>query len=75
MKGLVGRFFLQFALTVVFAVLVSLFVSFTLTPMLASRFLRRHGSPPTGHGHSSGEASPSTSVTSRLAAVRVFADR
>lgn len=40
MKGLVGRFFVQFALTVVFAVLVSLFVSFTLTPMLASRYLK-----------------------------------
>jgi HAE1 family hydrophobic/amphiphilic exporter-1 len=40
MKGIIGRFFLQFALTVVFAVLVSLFVSFTLTPMLASRYLR-----------------------------------
>jgi len=40
MKGLVGRFFVQFALTVVFAVMVSLFVSFTLTPMMASRYLR-----------------------------------
>jgi len=40
MKGIIGRFFMQFALTVVFAVLVSLFISFTLTPMLASRFLR-----------------------------------
>jgi HAE1 family hydrophobic/amphiphilic exporter-1 len=42
MKGIVGRFFLQFALTVVFAVLMSLFVSFTLTPMLASRYLHPH---------------------------------
>ncbi|NWF57228.1 MAG: efflux RND transporter permease subunit [Syntrophaceae bacterium] len=41
MKGIIGRFFLQFALTVVFAVLVSWFVSFTLTPMLASKWLRR----------------------------------
>ncbi|MBI4688008.1 MAG: efflux RND transporter permease subunit [Nitrospirae bacterium] len=40
MKGIIGRFFLQFALTVVFAVIVSLFVSFTLTPMMASRYLR-----------------------------------
>ncbi|MBF0516717.1 MAG: efflux RND transporter permease subunit [Nitrospirae bacterium] len=39
MKGIVGRFFLQFALTVVFAVMMSMFVSLTLTPMLASRFL------------------------------------
>ena len=40
MKGIIGRFFLQFALTVVFAVLVSLLVSFTLTPMMASIFLK-----------------------------------
>jgi HAE1 family hydrophobic/amphiphilic exporter-1 len=40
MKGIIGRFFFQFAMTVVFAVLVSWFVSFTLTPMLASRWLR-----------------------------------
>jgi HAE1 family hydrophobic/amphiphilic exporter-1 len=42
MKGIIGRFFLQFALTVVFAVLVSLIVSFTLTPMMASIFLKAH---------------------------------
>ncbi|MCL2670193.1 MAG: efflux RND transporter permease subunit, partial [Syntrophaceae bacterium] len=42
MKGMIGRFFLQFALTVVFSILVSLLVSFTLTPMLASIFLKRH---------------------------------
>jgi HAE1 family hydrophobic/amphiphilic exporter-1 len=42
MKGIIGRFFLQFALTVVFAVLVSLIVSFTLTPMMASLFLKAH---------------------------------
>lgn len=42
MKGIIGRFFLQFALTIVFAVLVSLLVSFTLTPMMASIFLESH---------------------------------
>jgi HAE1 family hydrophobic/amphiphilic exporter-1 len=40
MKGIIGRFFLQFALTIVFAVMVSLLVSFTLTPMMASIFLK-----------------------------------
>ncbi len=39
MKGVVGRFFYQFGLTVAFAVLVSLFVSFTLDPMLSSRWI------------------------------------
>ena len=36
MRGLVGQFFFQFGLTVAVAVLVSLFVSFTLDPMLSS---------------------------------------
>jgi len=48
MKGIIGRFFLQFALTIVFAVLVSLLVSFTLTPMMASIFLKPHPSPAGG---------------------------
>jgi HAE1 family hydrophobic/amphiphilic exporter-1 len=39
MKGIVGRFFYQFGITVAFAVLVSLFVSFTLDPMLSSRWV------------------------------------
>lgn len=38
MKGIVGRFFFQFGISVAFAVLVSLFVSFTLDPMLSSRW-------------------------------------
>jgi hydrophobic/amphiphilic exporter-1 (mainly G- bacteria), HAE1 family len=36
MGGMIGRIFLQFGVTVAFAVLVSLFVSFTLDPMLSS---------------------------------------
>lgn len=36
MDGIIGRFFLQFGITVAVAVLVSLFVSFTLDPMLSS---------------------------------------
>lgn len=46
MKGIVGRFFYEFGITVTVAVLISLFVSLTLTPMMTSRFLshrRRHG--------------------------------
>ncbi|WP_428269786.1 efflux RND transporter permease subunit [Haliangium sp.] len=44
MEGLIGRFFYQFGMTVSFAVAVSLLVSFTLTPMLSSRFLTsNHG--------------------------------
>jgi HAE1 family hydrophobic/amphiphilic exporter-1 len=40
MGGIIGQFFYQFGLTVVFATLFSLLVSFTLTPMLASKLLR-----------------------------------
>ncbi|MBI2375172.1 MAG: efflux RND transporter permease subunit [Deltaproteobacteria bacterium] len=46
MKGIVGRFFFQFGLTVSFAVLVSLLVSFTLTPMMSSRLLKGSGGHP-----------------------------
>ncbi len=46
MKGIVGRFFFQFGLTVSFAVAVSALVSFTVTPMLASRILREHSGRP-----------------------------
>jgi HAE1 family hydrophobic/amphiphilic exporter-1 len=40
MGGIIGQFFYEFGLTVVFATLFSLFVSFTLTPMLASKLLK-----------------------------------
>ena len=40
MTGMTGQFFRQFGLTIVFAGIFSLFVSFTLTPMLASRFFQ-----------------------------------
>ena len=39
LSGLVGRMFGEFAVTVSMAILVSGFVSLTLTPMLCSRFL------------------------------------
>jgi hydrophobic/amphiphilic exporter-1 (mainly G- bacteria), HAE1 family len=41
--GLVGRLFHEFAVTIGAAILVSGFVSLTLTPMLCSRYLRPHG--------------------------------
>ncbi len=40
MEGIVGRFLFQFGVTVAIAILLSLFVALTLTPMLCSRFLR-----------------------------------
>lgn len=41
MEGMTGQYFRQFGLTIVFAGLFSLFVSFTLTPMLASKFYKK----------------------------------
>jgi hydrophobe/amphiphile efflux-1 (HAE1) family protein len=48
MSGIVGRLFHEFAITVTAAIVVSVVVSLTLTPMLCSRFLvsehdRQHG--------------------------------
>ena len=40
MSGFVGQYFRQFGLVIVAATLFSLFISFTLTPMLASRWYR-----------------------------------
>jgi HAE1 family hydrophobic/amphiphilic exporter-1 len=40
MGGIIGRLFREFAVTLAMAIIVSAFVSLTLTPMLASRFLR-----------------------------------
>jgi HAE1 family hydrophobic/amphiphilic exporter-1 len=39
MSGMVGRFFFEFGITVAAAVVASLFVSFTLDPMLSSRWV------------------------------------
>ena len=50
MGGIVGRFMQSFGITMAAAVVVSLLVSFTLTPMMSARLLRRHA----GHGHADG---------------------
>jgi hydrophobic/amphiphilic exporter-1 (mainly G- bacteria), HAE1 family len=42
MGGIIGRLFREFAVTLAMAIFVSLVVSLTLTPMMASRFLRAH---------------------------------
>ncbi len=46
MSSMVGQFFKQFALTVTFATLFSLLISFTLTPMLASLILKDNEKKP-----------------------------
>jgi HAE1 family hydrophobic/amphiphilic exporter-1 len=43
MGGIIGRLFREFAITLSMAIFVSMVVSLTLTPMMASRFLKAHG--------------------------------
>jgi HAE1 family hydrophobic/amphiphilic exporter-1 len=42
MSGIIGRLFREFAITLAMTILISAFVSLTLTPMMASRFLKSH---------------------------------
>ena len=58
MGGIVGRLFREFAMTVAITVLVSAFVSLTLTPMMCSRFLKHH------HGRSTACSTGSSSASS-----------
>jgi HAE1 family hydrophobic/amphiphilic exporter-1 len=44
MKGVIGRFFYEFGLTVAVTIVISAFVSLTLTPFMSSRMLRRETS-------------------------------
>jgi HAE1 family hydrophobic/amphiphilic exporter-1 len=58
MPGLIGRLFREFAVTIGVSILVSGFVSLTLTPMLAARFLKGGE----GHGHAEPESGSWRSV-------------
>lgn len=66
MGGIIGRFFFEFGLTVAFAVLVSLFVSFTLTPMLSAWW----GIDPHDPSHTEGNF-----FTNRIARFNAWFDR
>jgi HAE1 family hydrophobic/amphiphilic exporter-1 len=66
MGGIIGRFFFEFGLTVAWAVLVSLFVSFTLTPMLAAHW----GVEPHDPAHAAGNR-----VTRLIGRFNVWFDR
>ncbi|HWA08711.1 MAG TPA: multidrug efflux RND transporter permease subunit [Opitutaceae bacterium] len=52
MGGIVGRLFREFAITLSVAILVSLVMSLTLTPMMCARLLRvqAHTAPPSSRG-------------------------
>jgi hydrophobe/amphiphile efflux-1 (HAE1) family protein len=55
MGGIVGRLFREFAVTLSVAILVSLVVSLTTTPMLSAKFLEPHGRRKHGWFYRSGE--------------------
>lgn len=47
MEGMNGRLFREFSVTLAVSILVSCFISLSLTPMLCSRFLPKHSKEPT----------------------------
>jgi HAE1 family hydrophobic/amphiphilic exporter-1/multidrug efflux pump len=51
MSGILGRLFREFAIVITLAIVVSGFTSLTLTPMLASRFLKRKADERHGRFH------------------------
>ena len=51
MGGIVGRFMTSFGFTMAFAILVSMLVSFTLTPMLAARWIKMRPRHEDAEGH------------------------
>ncbi len=48
-SGMVGKYFREFGLTIAVASLFSLFISFTITPMLASRLFKKKVQPKNGN--------------------------
>lgn len=56
MSGMIGRLLHEFAVVIMVAILVSGFVSLTLTPMLCSRFIRSHGQERHGRAYNFGES-------------------
>ena len=71
MAGTVGRFFHSYGITVAFAILFSWFVSFTLTPMLSSRFLKvQHAGEHGGKASSKENWFARTTTSSYLAILR-----
>jgi HAE1 family hydrophobic/amphiphilic exporter-1 len=68
MGGIVGKFFHEFGITIVAAVLISMFVSFTLDPMLSSVW-----NDPQAHGHPAGP--PATLYDRTLGRITGWFDR
>ena len=67
MAGIVGRFMSSFGFTSAFAIAVSLLVSFTLTPMLAARMIKRKNTGAAKGPSKETSASPESAKRSSLA--------
>src|ERR1051326_8106147 len=66
MGGIVGRFMKSFGLTMSFAIMVSLLVSFTLTPMLSARWIKEKGTKETKESKERGFFRPLDAIYTRL---------
>ncbi len=55
MGGILGRLFNEFSVTIAIAILISGFISLTLTPMLCSLFLKAHGEEKHGRLYNASE--------------------
>ncbi len=58
MQGIVGRFMNSFGITMAFAIFVSLIISFTLTPMMASRWIKPSSNGAKSGGNSTSDSAP-----------------
>ena len=58
MQGIVGRFMNSFGITMAFAIFVSLVISFTLTPMMASRWIRSTSNGAKAGGGATSDSAP-----------------
>jgi len=72
MGGIIGKFFHEFGLTIVVAVLISMFVSFTLDPMLSSIW---HDPSIEHHGRDGSHAGPKTWYDRTIGRVTGWFDR
>ncbi len=66
MSSIAGRFLYQFGITSAVAVLVSLFISFTLTPMMAARLLKRGTGEHAPHGSQAASRSGPYALVERV---------
>ena len=72
MGGIIGKFFHEFGITIVAAVLISMFVSFTLDPMLSSIW---HDPSIDAHGHSGAKGPPVNFYDKTIGRVTGWFDR